>query len=121
MTPSTMVRILSQFNLTICFRPRKLGMKPGALTRRWDVYLKEGGNTYKTVNPQNLRPIFTSTQLTESLQATSLIMPTVRASITMDFEKLLMDIKAHQTTNNEATKHLDDTDPRWTRSTDGLI
>ena len=34
--------------------------KPDALTRRWDVYLKEGGNTYETVNPQNLR-IFTAT------------------------------------------------------------
>ena len=112
---------LSQFNLTIRFRPRKLGMKPDALTRWWDIYLKEGGNTYKTVNPQNLRLIFTSTQLTESLRATSLIMPAVRASITMDSEKLLMDIKAYQATNNKATKHLDNTDPRWTQLTDGLI
>ena len=96
-------------------------MKLDALTRRWDIYLKEGGNTYETVNPQNLRPIFTSTQLTESLQATSLIMPTVRASVTMDSEKLLMDIKAQQAVDNKATKHLDDTDLRWTRSTDSLI
>ena len=54
---------LSQFNLIIQFHPRKLSMKPDALTRQWDVYLKEGGNTYETVNPQNLRPIFTTTQL----------------------------------------------------------
>ena len=112
---------LSQFNLTICFHPRKLGMKLDALTRRWDVYLKEGGNTYETVNPQNLRPIFTSTQLTESLWVTSLFTPTIQASITMDSEKLLMDIKAHQATDNEATKHLNDTDPRWTKLADGLI
>ena len=26
---------LSQFNMVICFHPRKLGMKPDALTRRW--------------------------------------------------------------------------------------
>ena len=58
---------LSQFNLIICFHPRKLGTKLDALTRRWDIYLKEGGNTYETVNPQNLRLIFTSTQLTELL------------------------------------------------------
>ena len=96
-------------------------MKPDALTRQWDVYLKEGGNTYKTVNPQNLRLIFTSTQLMESLRATSLITPTIRASITMDSEKLLTDIKTHQATNNKAIKHLTDTDLRWTKLADGLI
>ena len=113
---------LSQFNLTICFHPRKLGTKPDALTRQWDIYLKEGGNTYETVNPQNLRPIFAATQLTESLWATSLIMPALRASITMDSEKLLADIKAHQTTDNEAFKHLNDTsDPRWTQLANGLL
>ena len=48
---------LSQFNLIICFHPRKLSTKLDALTRRCDIYLKEGGNTYETVNPQNLRPI----------------------------------------------------------------
>ena len=58
----------------------------------------------------------------ESLQATSLIMPTLQASIIMDSEKLLMDIKAHQTIYNEALKHLNDTsDPRWTQSADGLL
>ena len=99
---------LSQFNLTIHFWPGKLSTKPDALTRWWDIYLKEGGNTYETVNPQNLRPIFTLTQLMESLRATSLFTPAIWASITMDSEKLLMDIKAHQATNNEAIKHLDD-------------
>jgi len=34
---------LCQFNLIICFHPGKLGAKPDALTRRWDVYAKEGG------------------------------------------------------------------------------
>ena len=37
---------LSSFNLVICFRPRKLGAKPDALTRRWDVYPKEGDSGY---------------------------------------------------------------------------
>ena len=97
-------------------------MKPDALTRRWDVYLKEGGNTYETVNPQNLRPIFTSTQLTESLQATSLITPAIQATITMDSERLLTDIKSHQATNDKALKHLNDmSDPRWTQLANGLL
>jgi len=33
---------LSSFNLVIRFRPGKLGAKPDTLTRRWDVYPKEG-------------------------------------------------------------------------------
>ena len=32
---------LSQFNLVIRFRPGRLGTKPDALTRQWDVYPKE--------------------------------------------------------------------------------
>ena len=39
----------------------------------------------------------------------------------MDSEKLLTDIKTHQATNNIATKHLNDTDLRWTKPADGLI
>src|SRR5882724_7103781 len=46
---------LSGFNLVICFRPGKLGTKPDALTRRWDVYLKEGNTS---INPQNYRLVF---------------------------------------------------------------
>ena len=57
----------------------------------------------------------------ESLQATSLFMPAIQASITMDSKKLLMDIKAHQATDNEAIKHLNDTDLRWTKPADGLV
>jgi hypothetical protein len=37
---------LHQFNLLIHFRPRKLGAKPDSLTRRWDVYPKEGDKDY---------------------------------------------------------------------------
>ena len=58
---------LSQFNLTIRFRPGKLGTKPDALTRRWDVYPKEGDSDYAKVNPQNLHPVFTQEQLALSL------------------------------------------------------
>ena len=45
---------LCQFNLVIHFRPSKLGAKPDALTRRWDVYPKEGDKGFTQVNPQNL-------------------------------------------------------------------
>ncbi|KAL7281605.1 hypothetical protein ACG7TL_004922 [Trametes sanguinea] len=58
---------LSQFNFVIRFRPRKLGAKPDALTRRWDIYPKEGGSDYSVVNPHNYRPIFTQEQLASSL------------------------------------------------------
>jgi hypothetical protein len=37
---------LHQFNLLIRFCPRKLGAKPDSLTRRWDVYPKEGDKDY---------------------------------------------------------------------------
>ena len=42
---------LSQFNLVIRFHPGKLGTKPDALTRQWDVYPKEGERSYAAVNP----------------------------------------------------------------------
>ena len=58
----------------------------------------------------------------ESLQATSLIMPAIQATITMDAKRLLANIKAHQAANNKALKHINDTsDPRWTQSTNGLL
>jgi len=42
---------LSQFNLVVHFCPGKLGMKPDALTRQWDIYPKEGDKDYTHVNP----------------------------------------------------------------------
>ncbi|KXN88316.1 hypothetical protein AN958_07461 [Leucoagaricus sp. SymC.cos] len=44
---------LSQFHLIIRFHPGKLGTKPDALTRCWDVYPKERNTGYATVNPHN--------------------------------------------------------------------
>ena len=44
---------LSTFHLIIRFCPGKLGTKPDALTRQWDIYPKEGNSDYATVNPQN--------------------------------------------------------------------
>jgi hypothetical protein len=58
---------LSGFNMVIRFRPGRLGTKPDALTRRPDLYPKGEGKPYGTVNPQNCRPVFSSTQLSASL------------------------------------------------------
>jgi hypothetical protein len=41
---------LCHFNMVIRFRPGKLGGKPDALTRRWDVYPKEGDKAYSQLN-----------------------------------------------------------------------
>ena len=83
---------LSTFNLVIQFRPGKLGTKPDALTRRWDVYLKEGSSDYATSNPQNYHPVFTSEQLASSLRATSLFIPVLHGSLIMDVDTLHFDI-----------------------------
>ena len=83
---------LSQFNLVIRFRPGKLGAKPDALTRCWDVYPKEGDSDYARVNPQNLRPVFTNEQLASSLRASSYAEPILRAINIMDIDQLHKDI-----------------------------
>src|SRR5882724_1452518 len=84
---------LSAFNLIIRFRPGKLGTKPDALTRRWDVYLKEGSSDYATSNPQNYQPVFTSEQLASSLRATSLSIPVLHGSLIMDVDTLHSNIQ----------------------------
>jgi len=58
---------LSQFNLIIRFRPGRLGTKPNALTRRWDIYPKGGDNGYASVNPHNFHPVVTHEQIAVSL------------------------------------------------------
>ena len=44
---------LSQFNMIIRFHPGKLGVKPDALTRRWDVYRKGGNSDFALANLSN--------------------------------------------------------------------
>jgi hypothetical protein len=97
---------LCQFNLIIRFRPGKLGTKPDALTRRWDVYAKEGGNDYAKVNPQNFRPVFSQEQLSASLRASSLIGAALRGSFVMDVEQLHADIRAAYTLDALTSIHL---------------
>jgi RNase H-like domain found in reverse transcriptase len=113
---------LHQFNLIIRFRPGKLGAKPDSLTRRWDVYPKEGDKDYAQVNPHNFRPVFTSEQLASSLRATTLAPPVLRAAVLMDTENLRKDILTALPNDPIAKTHLPvPSDPRWTVSDSGFL
>jgi len=53
--------------MVIRFWPGCLGTKPDALTCHPDLYPSEGKGDYSKVNPYNLKPIFSSEQLSASL------------------------------------------------------
>ena len=112
---------LCQFNLTICFCPSRLGTKPDALTRQWDVYPKEGGSDYASVNPHNLRPIFMQEQLALSLHTTFFSVPTLRATIIMDIEKLRSDIHLSLRSDLIASAQLDSPSPHWSVDSEGFL
>jgi hypothetical protein len=114
---------LSAFNLVIRFRPGRLGEKPDSLTRRWDVYPKGGDSGYASINPHNLRPVFTSEQISASLQATVLIEPVLRASELLDIESIHNDIRAALPHDPLALQHQSTTsvDSHWTRSNELLL
>src|SRR6202040_4248031 len=123
---------LSQFNLVIRFRPGKLGAKPDALTRRWDVYPKEGDSDYARVNPQNLRPVFTNEQLALSLRASSYAKPILCAVNIMDINQLHKNIYTAQQSNqhckdiitnitNPESPKSSDPEPRWSLDDQQLL
>ena len=113
---------LSQFNLTIHFRPGRLRAMPNALTHRWDVYPKEGDRDYARVNPHNLKPMFTQEQLMSSLRATILLALAIRTAVLVDIEQLHKDILAAPPTDSIAQSHLSDpSDPRWSMDSTGLL
>ena len=113
---------LSQFNFVIHFRPGKLGAKPDALTRRWDVYHKGGNSDFATVNLTNLRPIFTQDQLTASLRTTYLATPIIQHAVLMDVEKLHNDIRTNLHLDPISAAHLPTpTAPNWTVDESGLL
>jgi RNase H-like domain found in reverse transcriptase/Reverse transcriptase (RNA-dependent DNA polymerase) len=85
---------LSGFNMVIRFCPGCLRKKPNALTCQPDLYPKGKGKPYGTVNPQNCRPVFSSTQLSASLQATAMLLVALHGIFTMDIEELQKDILA---------------------------
>ena len=113
---------LHQFHLIVRFRPGKLGAKPDCLTRRWDVYPKEGEKDYAQVNPHNFRPVFTQEQLASSLRATTLAAPVLRAAVVMDVEQLHRDILSALSSDSVSSGLLSgSSDPRWTVDSEGFL
>jgi len=113
---------LSQFNLIIRFCPGKLGTKPDTLTHQWDVYLKEGGSDYATVNPQNLKPIFSHEQLASSLRALKLYSTAVSGAYIMDLEQLTEDICSTYPHDPLSAAQLPTpSEPKWSLSEDGML
>ena len=110
--------------MVVCFRPGKLSVKLDALTRRWDIYPKEGDKDYARVNPHNFRPVFTQDQLTASLRATYLEYPVLRASTLFDLENLHNDILSTLPSDPLATLHMSTSKPpdsQWSVDTDGFL
>src|SRR3984893_2541564 len=101
-------------------------MKPDALTRRWDIYPKEGDSDYAHVNPQNLQPMFTSGQLISSLQASSLYEPALCTSFVIDDNQLCEDIPSGLSLNPVIALILEDlcsnsADPKWSMDDNGFL
>jgi Integrase zinc binding domain len=111
--------------MVIRFRPGYLGTKPDALTRRPDLYPKGEGKPYGTVNPQNCRPVFSSTQLSASLLATVMLPVTLHGIITMDIEELQKDILTAYDTDPAVQSFRADSDNskylRWSVDDVGFI
>jgi hypothetical protein len=88
---------LSQFNMVIHFHPGKLGAKPDALTRQWDVYRKGGNSDFAMANLSNFQPI-------------------------MDIQRLHNDICSSLPLNPISVAHLPTpTAPSWTLDESGLL
>ena len=112
---------LSGFNLVIHFYPGQLGTKLDSLTRRWDVYPKGGNSDYATINPNNLCPVFTNEQLTNSLHATKLADPVLHATVIMDQEQLHCDILQSLPSSPLFISHSSDPKPHWSITPDGFL
>jgi len=111
----------SQFNLVIWFCPRRLGTKPDALTRRWDIYPKEGDNGYASLNPHNFHLVFTYEQIAASLQATILITPTLCAATILDQNQLYSDILAALPSGSSISDHLLHLEGCWSKDNAGFL
>ena len=106
-------KFLSRFNLIIRFHPGQLGTKPNSLTRWWDIYPKGENSDYATINPNNLCPIFTDEQLTNSLHATKLADPVLYATVIMDQEQLHRDNLQSLPSDSLFISHSFDPKPHW--------
>jgi len=112
---------LSQFNFVIHFHPGHLGTKPDALTRQWDIYPKEGDNSYASVNPHNFRPVFTHEQIIASLRATILTTLTLYAATLLDQNQLHSDILAILPSDSSISNHLFHPEGCWSKDNTGFL
>jgi len=90
---------LSQFNISIKFRPGRLGKKLDILTRRWDVY---GDNPLKESLAQ--KPVFTQAQLTLSDVLLGNQSPSLWAATLINPHSLVLNIKEAQKLDYPQTK-----------------
>ena len=111
--------------MVIHFCPGRLGTKPNALTRRPDLYLKEGGKDFGKVNSSNFKPIFCSENLSESLRASVLLPTTLHGVIAMDVDKLNKEIISTLDTDKAVQSYLVDITntqyARWSKDTLGFV
>ena len=108
--------------MVICFCPGKLGAKPDALTRHWDVYCKGGNSDFALANLSNFRPVFTQEQLLASLQATYFATPIIRSAVIMDIEKLHNNIHSSLPLDPISAAQLPSpSNPKWTFDESGLL
>jgi len=116
---------LSTFNIVIMFQPGRLGTKPDALTCCPDLYPSWGKGDYRKVNPHNLKPIFSSKQLSASLQATSLLPAVLHGVISTDLAQLNMEILSALDTDPIVKSYLtDNNNPKyknWSRDEQGYV
>jgi hypothetical protein len=115
---------LSQFNLIVCFHPGRLGAKPDVLTRRWDIYPKEGDMDYARVNPQNFRPVFTSEHLTLSLWAIYLVSLVLQVALLVNTNVLHKDIIATLPSDSSISSDFSSPIPpnsHWSVDAEGLL
>src|SRR6266581_4304171 len=110
--------------MIVRFRPGRLGGKPDALTRRWDVYPKEGDMDYARVNLHNFRPVFSSEHLASSLQAMYLVALVLRAASLVDTDAIHRDIMSALPSDPSIAKHFSSPippDSRWSIDAEGLL
>ena len=116
---------LNAFNLLLHFRPGKLGAKPDALTRQWDVYPKEGGSDFASINPENTKPLFAPHQIAPVASETP--EAALRATTILDAELLRSDILSALTQDEDCLRHIQevhdspDESSHWTMSPTGFL
>jgi len=119
---STLVWIPLQIQPHNPFLSWKTQNQPDALTRWWDIYLKEGNSDYASVNPQN----YTRYSLPSNWHRPFELPPYHSQSSmdlsSLDAERLHSDIWAQLRDDPISTEHLDNqSDPKWTLNPDGLL